>query len=232
MNELVINDRVYRTAIWLNINYNSFNRTDISCTLMSGMWDLISKVSAIFLSLSSLKSEDRILKSFEVTGLCPVLMVCCSRWNFSPRLSFGLKVRVHLKDWLYVLIFSLRKWWHQYPGSLHRQEAKIRIKVKGSIDFAQTHNVAYEAVCPNNIYKKRYIGKTGKRPSLRPKENLGEKFHLEQHTIRTGHRPVTSNDFKILSSGFRLPRNRKIAEAWLIGSHKPDNVVQAVLIYI
>ena len=43
-----------------------------------------------------------------------------------------------------------------------------------------------------------------------------EKFHLGQHTIRTGHRPVTLNYFKILSPGFRLPRDKKITQALLI----------------
>ena len=47
------------------------------------------------------------------------------------------------------------------------------------------------------------------------KEYLGEKSHLGQHTSRAGHRPVTLNDFKILSSGFKLPRDWKIAEALL-----------------
>ena len=31
------------------------------------------------LSLVSLKPDDIILKSFKVTGLCPVLIVCCPR---------------------------------------------------------------------------------------------------------------------------------------------------------
>ena len=50
-----------------------------------------------------------------------------------------------------------------------------------------------------------YIGETGRRLGVRAKEHLGEKSHLGQHTIRAGHRPVTLNDFKILSSGFKLP---------------------------
>ena len=57
------------------------------------------------------------------------------------------------------------------------------------------------------------------------KEYLGEKSHLGQHTIRTGHRPVTLNNSKILS-GFKLPRDRKIAEALLIKSHTRDINVQ------
>ena len=36
MNELVVNDRLYKIANRLNINENSFNGTDGSCTLMLG----------------------------------------------------------------------------------------------------------------------------------------------------------------------------------------------------
>ena len=64
------------------------------------------------------------------------------------------------------------------------------------------------------------------------KEHLCEKSHLGQHTSRAGHRPVTLNDFEILSSGFRLPRDWKIAEALLIKFYKPDITAQAVFIYI
>ena len=46
------------------------------CTLMSGLRDFISKASAIF---RSLKPYDRILKSFNMTGLCLALIVCCPR---------------------------------------------------------------------------------------------------------------------------------------------------------
>ena len=38
------------------------------------------------------------------------------------------------------------------------------------------------------------------------------------------------NDFKILSSGFKLPRDRKIAEALLIKSRKPDINVQGAAV--
>ena len=72
------------------------------------------------------------------------------------------------------------------------------------------------------ISAERCIGKTGRRLGVRAEEHLGEKSHLGQHTIRTGHRPVTLNDFKIPSSGFKLPRDRKIAEALLIKSRKPE----------
>ena len=53
-----------------------------------------------------------------------------------------------------------------------------------------------------------YIGETGKRLEVRAREPLGEKSYLGQHTIRTGHRPVTLNIFKILSSGFKLEIGR------------------------
>ena len=88
-----------------------------------------------------------------------------------------------------------------------------QINTEISTDFAHTHNVVYEAICPSGDCGKRYIGETGRRLSVRAKEHLGEKSHHGQHTIRTGHRPVTLNDFKILSSGFTLPRDRKLAEA-------------------
>ena len=70
------------------------------------------------------------------------------------------------------------------------------------------------------------MGETGRRLGVRAKEHLAEKSHHRQNTIRTGRRPVTLNNFKILSSGFKLPRDRKIAEALLIKSRKPDINVQ------
>ena len=62
------------------------------------------------------------------------------------------------------------------------------------------------------------------------KSNLQQKLSngsiLFIFLIRTGHRLVTLNNFKILSSGFKLPRDRKIAEALLIKSRKPGINVQ------
>ena len=84
------------------------------------------------------------------------------------------------------------------------------------------------ADCTNSNCKKSYIGKTGRRLSVRAKEHLGDKSYLGEHTIRTGHRPVTLKDFRILSSGFRLPKGREIAEVLFIRSDKPDiNVHEA-----
>ena len=60
---------------------------------MSGLRDFISKASAIFRSLGSLKPGDRILKLFKLTGLCPVLKVCCPRRDFSHRCSLALTPR-------------------------------------------------------------------------------------------------------------------------------------------
>ena len=78
-----------------------------------------------------------------------------------------------------------------YTGKKLRSE----FQCKDSTDFAHTHNVVYGAICPSDNCGKRYIGETGRRLSVRAKEHLGEKSHLGQHTIRTGHRPVTLNDF-------------------------------------
>ena len=69
----------YKVASRLDIYSKSSNGTDASCALMSGLRDFVSKASAIFQFLDSLKPDDRILKSFKVTGLCPVLIVCCPR---------------------------------------------------------------------------------------------------------------------------------------------------------
>ena len=41
MNKLVINDRVYKIAVRLNMKQNSFNGADASCTFMSGIRDLV-----------------------------------------------------------------------------------------------------------------------------------------------------------------------------------------------
>ena len=106
------------------------------------------------------------------------------------------------------------------------KKLRSEFQCKDSTDFAHTHNVVYEAICPSDNCGKRYIGEIGRRLGVRAKEHLGEKSHLGQHTIRTGVRPITLNDFRILSSGFKLPRDRKITEALLIKSRKPDINVQ------
>ena len=49
---------------------------------MSGLRD-ISKGYAIFLSFGRLKPDDKIQKFSKVTDLCPVLIVCCPKWDFS-----------------------------------------------------------------------------------------------------------------------------------------------------
>ena len=108
------------------------------------------------------------------------------------------------------------------------KKPKSEFQVKVSTDFAHTHNVVYEAICPSDNCTKRYLGKTDRRLGVRAKEHLGEQSHLGLHTVRAGHRPVTLNNFKILSSGFKLPRNQKIAEALLIKFRKPDINVQGV----
>ena len=77
------------------------------------------------------------------------------------------------------------------------KKLKSELQVKDSTDFARTNNVVYETICPSGNCGKRYIGETGRRLGVGAKEHLGEKSHLGQHTIRTGHRPVTLNDFKI-----------------------------------
>ena len=43
------------------------------CTSMCRLYDYTSNVSAIHLSLGRIKPDDKILKSFKMTGLCPVL---------------------------------------------------------------------------------------------------------------------------------------------------------------
>ena len=88
------------------------------------------------------------------------------------------------------------------------KKLKSEFQLKGSTDFAQTHNVVYEAICPSDNCGKRFIGKTDRRLGGRSKEHLGEKSHFGQHAIRTGHRTVTMNNFEILSSGFKLEIGR------------------------
>ena len=73
----------------------------------------------------------------------------------------------------------------------------------------------------------RSLGETGRR--------LVEKSHLGQHTIRTGYRPVTLNNFKILSSGFKLSILYTIIYNQLIHSSKLVSTVftltMVVLLY-
>ena len=44
----------------------------------------------------------------------------------------------------------------------------------------------------------------------------------KQHALKTRHKPDTWNDFRILSSAFKLPKDQKIAEAMLIKARKPN----------
>ena len=82
------------------------------------------------------------------------------------------------------------------------KKLKSEFKFKDSRNFEQTHHVIIEAVCPNDNCKKSYIGETDKRLRARAKEHPSEISHLRQHTIRTGHRPVTLNDFKFNLQAF------------------------------
>ena len=103
-----------------------------------------------------------------------------------------------------------------YKGT--RLSSKFNIKDTRKIEHE--HDVVYEAKCPDCT--ENYVGETGRRLTERVKEHSKDtNSHLLRHSLATGHKPVTLEDFKILGKGYRNYYRRKVSEAILIQKNKP-----------
>jgi len=80
-----------------------------------------------------------------------------------------------------------------YKGS--KLKAAFSNKDKTSVNHS--HNIVYQVCCPEENCNETYIGETARRLELRAREHTGEKSHVGQHQVKTGHRPVEMADFKV-----------------------------------
>ena len=80
------------------------------------------------------------------------------------------------------------------------------------------------AQCPQPDCTSTYIGETARRLEERVKDHCGRdrNSHLLKHAIETGHPSTSLEDFKVVGQGFGNKWKRKLAEALLIKSRKPD----------
>ena len=103
-----------------------------------------------------------------------------------------------------------------------------RFNIKDKIAFKNRHNVVYHAHCPNKKCKSHYVGQTRCRIEKRGDQHRGKdkKSHLVIHAKKTKHKRVSTEDFKIIGSGFRTDFIRKISESLQIRKLKPDLNVQ------
>ena len=100
--------------------------------------------------------------------------------------------------------------------------------IKDKIKFEHQHNVVYHAECPNKKCESQYTGETRCRMEKRGGEHNGKdkKSHLVKHALKTKHKKVNMDSFKIIGRGFRSNFARKISESLYIKKLKPDLNVQ------
>ena len=84
------------------------------------------------------------------------------------------------------------------------------------------HDVVYQAKCPD--CSETYIGETARRLEERVEEHAkkDKNSHLLRHARLKRHRPVSMDDFSILSKNFKNYYSRKISEAIAIKKNKPS----------
>ena len=88
-----------------------------------------------------------------------------------------------------------------------------KFKVKDKPAKKHQHNVVYEVTCPTKYSTAKYVGETSRRLSVRAKEHA-----WKDKRPKTGHKPVTINEFSILSRNAAHYYNRKIRESLYIKS--------------
>ena len=94
------------------------------------------------------------------------------------------------------------------------------------------HNVVYGVTCPTIECGATYRGETGSRLHLRVEEHAGKyaKSNFFQHTLNSGHEPVSLTHFKIIAVNRGSLMNRKIIESLVIQAKKPTLNIQQVSI--
>ena len=78
------------------------------------------------------------------------------------------------------------------------------------------HDVVYYAKCPEEQCTEDYTGETDRYLIERVKDHNGKdsKSHLFKHAMKTNHKTVTLDDFKIIGKDYKRPKfRRKLAES-------------------
>ena len=103
-----------------------------------------------------------------------------------------------------------------------------RFNIKDRTPTKHQNDIVYLAECPQPDCTSTYIGETARRLEERFKDHCGRdrNSHLFKHSIETGHPPTTLEDFKVVGQGFGNNWKRKLAEALIIKSRKPDLNIQ------
>ena len=98
-------------------------------------------------------------------------------------------------------------------------------QIKDKNEKKHEHNLVYEVTCPNETCSATYIGETARRLTERVKDHAGRDHnsHFFSHSLETGHKFVTIDDFTILMKDRNMGNyfKRKTSEALLIKSKKP-----------
>ena len=100
--------------------------------------------------------------------------------------------------------------------------------IKDRTKFEHMHNVVYHGKCPNKKCPSHYSGQTKCRIGKRAEQhqNSDKKSHLLQHAVKTKHRRIRLQDFRIIGKGFNTDFKRKICESLHIKKLKPDLNIQ------
>ena len=97
--------------------------------------------------------------------------------------------------------------------------------VKDRTATEHEHNLVYKVTCPEPTCNASYVGEVSRRFSERIKDHNGRdhKSHVATHSMETGHKNVTKEDFKIVAKEKRMSNYyvRTTSEALIIKRHKP-----------
>ena len=106
-----------------------------------------------------------------------------------------------------------------------------KFSTKDRTEKQHCHNLVYQVTCPTVTCRASYIGETGRRLGTRAAEHAGKdtKSNVVQHTLESGHRPVSLTDFRVLArNDSSRVFSRKVLESLYINRFKPSlNVQQA-----
>ena len=100
----------------------------------------------------------------------------------------------------------------------------LYFNIKDSTKLERQHDLTYFTQCPGVNCNETYLGETARRLQERALEHAGKdrKSNMVKHSMDTGHPPVCTKDFQILTKGYNHCKfKRKICEALLIKKLQP-----------
>ena len=98
-----------------------------------------------------------------------------------------------------------------------------RFNIKDETSKEHQHDLPYSVVCPDANCNEEYNGEAGRRLIEKVHEYSGEDVssHVFKHSTETDHPTVTSDDFRVLKTGYRQKKfRRKLSEALFIKQNK------------